>query len=83
MAVILATTLRIGRAPKESKVIEEGTPYESLTKKEKELAKELGLLKQVPDKQPELEDELEEADADEDEDEDEETEAEDSEAESE
>ncbi len=81
MALVLTTTLRIGitnSAGKFSeKVVEEGTPYGDLNKKEKTLAKELGLLAQAPDEEPDLDEEIEEADYDE-EDEDEEAETEDS-----
>lgn len=73
MALVLTTTLRMGGDVKgDVKVIEEGTPYGKLTKREKRLAKELDLLAQAPDPIPTLEEELEEA---------EETEAEDSEEE--
>ncbi len=72
MALVLTTTLLMGGDTKgDVKVIEEGTPYGKLTKKEKALAKELDLLAQAPDPIPTLEEELEA----------EETEAEDSEAE--
>lgn len=73
MALVLATTLRMG--DKTKKVVEEGTLYSDLTKKEQKLAKELGLLAQVQDEIPSLEDELEA----EDEEEEEEAEAEDTE----
>ncbi len=72
MALVLTTTLLMGGDTKgDVKVIEEGTPYGKLTKKEKALAKELDLLAQAPDPIPTLEEELEA----------EETEAEDSEEE--
>lgn len=53
MAVVLGTTLKVGSGSEEekpkTKVIEEGTPLSKLTKAERELAKELGLLVSVPD----------------------------------
>ena len=62
MALVLTTTLRIGGDNKgDVKVIEEGTPYGDLTKKEKAMAKELELLVQAPDAVPSLEEEVEEA----------------------
>ena len=45
------------------KVVEEGTPYEKLTKKEKELAKDLNLLVQAPEEEEEEEPEPEEDDS--------------------
>lgn len=64
MALVLTTTLKIGGDVKgDVKVIEEGTPYGKLTKKEKTLAKELDLLGQAPDVAPTLEEEVEEAEA--------------------
>lgn len=72
MALVLTTTLRIGTtnaAGKFSeKVVEEGTPYGDLNKKEKTLAKELGLLAQAPDEEPDLDEEIEEAEAEDSED---------------
>jgi len=67
MALVLATTLRIGdEKTGKVKVVEEGTPFGDLTKSEKALAKELGLLVQVMDEEPTLEEEIEEAEAEED-----------------
>ena len=64
MALVLTTTLKIGGDVKgDVKVVEEGTPYGKLTKKEKALAKELDLLGQAPDEAPTLEEEVEEAEA--------------------
>jgi len=59
MALVLGTTLKLGadveKAPPKSeqsfKIVEEGTPYNKLTKKEKELAKDLNLLVQAPDEE--------------------------------
>ena len=60
MALVLVTTLRIGGDTKgDVKVVPEGTPYGKLTKKEKALAKDLGLLGQAPDEAPDLEEEIE------------------------
>ncbi|MHA2047124.1 MAG: hypothetical protein ACW99G_20220 [Candidatus Thorarchaeota archaeon] len=59
MALVLATTLKMGTDSGKVKIVPEGTPYSDLTKKEKELAKELGLLAQVQDEIPSLEEELE------------------------
>lgn len=64
MALVLATELRIGLDGTDKdgrpkvKIVEEGTEFKKLTKAEKEMAKELGLLKQVRD-EPTLEEELE------------------------
>jgi hypothetical protein len=78
MAVVLTTTLKLDGKDKDGKfkpkIVEEGTPFAKLTKAEKKLAKELGLLKQVQDPLPTLDDEIADEEA-------EETEAEDSEAE--
>ncbi len=63
MALVLTTTLRIGTGTK-VKVVEEGTPYGDLNKKEKALAKELGLLAQAPDEEPDLDEEIEAEDED-------------------
>ena len=60
MALVLTTTLKIGGKTKgDVKTVEEGTPYGKLTKKEKDLAKELGLLGQEPDEAPDLDTEIE------------------------
>lgn len=67
--LVLATRLKM-----DGKVVEEGTPYSKLTKAQKDLAKELNLLEDQPEDNPEEEDDEEEA---------EETETEDTEAESE
>jgi hypothetical protein len=74
MVVVLATRLKI-----DGKIVEEGTPLSKLTKKERELAKELNLLVQEVEPVPDLEEEIAAEEADEDE----EDTAEDSEGESE
>lgn len=83
MAVVLTTTLMMDGRSKDGKfqpkIIEEGTPFAKLTKAEKKLAKELGLLKQETDPLPTLEDEI----AEEEDEEAEEAETEDSEDEGE
>lgn len=58
MPVVLTTTLKW-----DGKVVEEGTPFSKLTKAQKEMAKELNLLENVPDELEEEEeaDEAEEA----------------------
>lgn len=70
MAVVLATTLKIGQKDGKVKEVKEGTPFDDLTKAEKELAKENNLLRQVADEVT-LEEEIEEAEAENTEDEDE------------
>lgn len=70
MAVVLATTLKIGQKDGNVKTVEEGTPFEDLTKAEKKLAKENNLLVQVSE-EVSLEEEVEEAEAEDSEDEDE------------
>lgn len=70
MAVVLATTLKIGQKDGKVKIVEEGTPFEDLTKAEKELAKESNLLRQVAD-EVSLEEEIEETETEDSEDEDE------------
>ena len=72
MALVLTTTLRMATVDKAGKkvekVVEEGTPYGDLNKKEKTLAKELGLLAQAPDEELDLDDEIEETEAEDSED---------------
>lgn len=58
MVLVLNTTLQI-----DGKVVEEGTPFSKLTKKEKDLAKELDLLEQAPDESDEAEEEEAEEEA--------------------
>lgn len=59
MAVVLATSLQSIDKDGTRKVVPEGTPFSKLTKAEKELAKELGLLQQEPEPEPDLDDEIE------------------------
>lgn len=54
MALVLDTTLR-----SDGKTYEEGSPVKGLPKKVQELVKELGVVKVVPDEEPE--EDLEEA----------------------
>ncbi len=66
MALVLTTTLRIGGDVKgDVKVVQEGTPYGKLTKREKALAKDLDLLAQASESVPTLEEELEAEDSEE------------------
>ena len=59
MALVLGTTLKMGadvekpagKAEGDVKIVPEGTPYDKLTKKEKELAKDLNLLVQAPEEE--------------------------------
>lgn len=58
MALVLGTVLKTVTSGGNSKEIPWGTPYEKLTKAEREYARDNNLLLQVPDLMPTIEEEL-------------------------